>query len=105
MTDKQIRDRIVGVLSVSMMPMELETQCVAFLDRSLEAAEAIRGMAKAMSGCRDVCEVCANRRELPLNDCEDADCGCSICKANCACAGCEDGSNFVWRGFRDRSGM
>ena len=37
MTDKQIRDRIVGALSVSMMPMELEAECVAFLDRCLAA--------------------------------------------------------------------
>lgn len=36
MTDKQIRDRIVGVLSASMMPMEMEAECVAFLDRSLK---------------------------------------------------------------------
>lgn len=35
MTDKQIRDRIVGVLSASMMPMEMEAECVAFLDRCL----------------------------------------------------------------------
>lgn len=33
MTDKQIRDRIAGALSVSMMPMEQEAECVAFLDR------------------------------------------------------------------------
>lgn len=97
MTNKQIRDRIVGVLSASMMPMEMEAECVAFLDRSLEATKAIRGMAKAMSGCKDVCDVCANRKQLPLDDCEDADCDCSICKANCTCARCEDGSNFVWR--------
>ena len=36
MTDKQIRDRIVGVLSVSMMPMEMEAECVAFLDQCLK---------------------------------------------------------------------
>lgn len=36
MTDKQIRDRIVGALSVSMMPMEMEAECVAFLDRCLQ---------------------------------------------------------------------
>ena len=36
MTDKQIRDRIVGVLSASMMPMELEAECVTFLDRCLK---------------------------------------------------------------------
>lgn len=36
MTDKQIRDRIVGALSVSMMPMEMEAECVAFLDRCLK---------------------------------------------------------------------
>lgn len=36
MTDKQIRDRIVGALSVSMMPMEMELECVRFLDRCLE---------------------------------------------------------------------
>lgn len=35
MTDKQIRDRIVGVLSASMMPMETEAECVAFLNRCL----------------------------------------------------------------------
>lgn len=33
MTDKQIRNRITGVLSVSMMPVEMEAECVAFLDR------------------------------------------------------------------------
>lgn len=37
MTDKQIRDRIAGVLSVSMMPMEMEVECLAFLDRALAA--------------------------------------------------------------------
>jgi hypothetical protein len=36
MTDKQIRDRIVGALSASMMPMEMEAECVAFLDRCLD---------------------------------------------------------------------
>ena len=36
MTDRQIRDRIVGVLSASMMPMEMEAECVAFLDRCLQ---------------------------------------------------------------------
>ena len=36
MTDKQIRDRIVGALSASMMPMEVEAECVAFLDRVLK---------------------------------------------------------------------
>lgn len=36
MTDKQIRDRIVGALSVSMMPMEMEAECIAFLDRCLD---------------------------------------------------------------------
>lgn len=35
MTDKQIRDRIVGVLSASMMPMEMEAECIRFLDRCL----------------------------------------------------------------------
>ena len=35
MTNQQIRDRIVGALSVSMMPMEMEAECVAFLDRCL----------------------------------------------------------------------
>lgn len=37
MTDNQIRDRIVGALSISMMPMEMEAECVAFLDRGLTA--------------------------------------------------------------------
>lgn len=36
MTDKQIRDRIVGILSASFMPMETEAECVAFLDRCLQ---------------------------------------------------------------------
>lgn len=36
MTDKQIRNRIVGALSVSMMPMEMEAECIQFLDRCLE---------------------------------------------------------------------
>ena len=36
MTDKQCRDRIVGVLSVSMMPIEFEAECVRFLDKCLE---------------------------------------------------------------------
>lgn len=98
MTDKQIRDRIVGVLSASMMPMEMEAECVAFLDRALESTKAIRGMAKALSGCKDVCDVCEHFKALPVFDCEDSDCNCEICKADCACAGCEDGSNFVWGG-------
>ena len=37
MTDKQIRDRIMGTLSVSMMSMETEAECIAFLDRCLAA--------------------------------------------------------------------
>lgn len=36
MTDRQIRDRIVGVLSASMIPMEMEAECVAFLDRCVQ---------------------------------------------------------------------
>lgn len=36
MTDKQCRDRIVGVLSASMMPMEVEAECVRFLDKCLD---------------------------------------------------------------------
>ena len=36
MTDQQIRDRIVGALSVSMMPMEMEAECIRFLDRCLQ---------------------------------------------------------------------
>ena len=36
MTDQQIRDRIVGALSASMMPMEVEAECVAFLDRCVK---------------------------------------------------------------------
>lgn len=47
MSDKQIRDRIVGVLSASMMPMELEAECVAFLDRCIQnktRADKIRRM-------------------------------------------------------------
>lgn len=35
MTDKQICDRIKGALSASMMPMEMELECVRFLDRCL----------------------------------------------------------------------
>ena len=35
MTDKQICDRIKGVLSASMMPMEMELECNRFLDRCL----------------------------------------------------------------------
>lgn len=33
MTDKQICDRIKGVLSASMMPIEMELECVRFLER------------------------------------------------------------------------
>lgn len=36
MTDQQIRDQIVGALSASMMPMEMEAECVAFLDRCVK---------------------------------------------------------------------
>lgn len=36
MTDKQCRDKIMGLLSASMMPMEMEAECVAFLDRCLD---------------------------------------------------------------------
>lgn len=36
MTDKQIRDRIMGALSASMMPMEMEAECIRFLDRCLQ---------------------------------------------------------------------
>ena len=47
MTDQQIRDRIVGALSASMMPMEMEAECVAFLDRCVRnktRADKIRRM-------------------------------------------------------------
>ena len=37
MTDKQICDRIKGVLSASMMPMEMELECNRFLDRCLDS--------------------------------------------------------------------
>lgn len=36
MTDKQIRDRIVGVLSASMMPMEMEAECTEWVDKHLK---------------------------------------------------------------------
>lgn len=45
----------------------------------------------------DICELSANRKMLPLDACEDADCDCAICKANCSCARCENGSYFVWK--------
>lgn len=35
MTDKQIRDKIVGVLSASMISMKTELECIQFLDRCL----------------------------------------------------------------------
>lgn len=35
MTDQQIRDRIVGALSVSMVPIDVEAECINFLDRCL----------------------------------------------------------------------
>ena len=64
MTDKQIRDRIVGVLSASMMPMEMEAECVAFLDRCLAQQDAdlisrkktirdLRGIQDALSAAGD----------------------------------------------------
>lgn len=37
MTDKQIRARIIGALSVSMMTLETEEECVRFLDRCMNA--------------------------------------------------------------------
>ena len=37
MTDKQCRDRIVGALSASMMPMEAEAECIRFLDKALSS--------------------------------------------------------------------
>ena len=36
MTDQQIRSAIAGALSVSMMPMETEEKCIAFLDACLD---------------------------------------------------------------------
>lgn len=37
MTDKQCRDKLVGMLSVSMITMETEAELVRFLDKCLEA--------------------------------------------------------------------
>lgn len=45
----------------------------------------------------DLCELCAGMKWMPADECEEADCDCAICKASCRCAGCENGSNFVWR--------
>lgn len=39
MTDQQIRSDIIGALSVSMMSMEKEAECIAFLDRCIEASQ------------------------------------------------------------------
>lgn len=95
MTDKQIRDRIVGVLSASMMPMEMEAECVAFLDRSLKATQTIENLKRlllnvAVTG-KEPCDICANVHPIP----DDCDCDCPICKRSCACAGCDDGSKWV----------
>ena len=49
MTDKQIRDRIVGALSASMLPMEMEAECIAFLDRCLAADTNVGGKTNADS--------------------------------------------------------
>ena len=37
MTDKQCRDKLAGMLSVSMIPMEVEAELVRFLDKCLDA--------------------------------------------------------------------
>lgn len=37
MTDKQIRDKIVGALSVSMMPMAMEKECIDWVDKRLSS--------------------------------------------------------------------
>lgn len=70
---------------------------VQALSMGIEALRAIGPMAKHLARSGDICDLCANREKLPLDDCEDADCNCDICKANCACAGCEDGSSFMFR--------
>lgn len=49
----------------------------------------------------DACEYCIHYKALLVQDCEDADCNCEICKANCGCGKCRDGSNFVWRNPND----
>lgn len=45
----------------------------------------------------DLCELCAGMKWMPVDECEAADCDCSVCKASCRCAGCEHGSNFAWK--------
>ena len=37
MTYKQCRDKLAGMLSVSMIPMEVEAELVRFLDKCLDA--------------------------------------------------------------------
>lgn len=81
MTDKQIRDRIVGALSVSMMPMEMEAECVAFLDRCVAATQKVTELEEDLRlakeqlrsyGC-DHCEYEAlSADDYPCMECSNA---------------------------------
>lgn len=90
MTDRQIRDRIVGVLSASMMPMEMEAECVRFLDRCISnqktRADRIRqlddeALAKELYRFGDA-SFCRNSKEcaeLPDQDKEISEEKCMAC--------------------------
>lgn len=66
--------------------------------QSVNAEETLRALVEAMAKQRDLCDICANVKTEPGPECTEADCWCFECTAECACARCENGSNFRYGG-------
>lgn len=81
MSDKQIRDRIVGALSVSMMPMEMEAECVAFLDRCVAVDRKVGG--KTNADC--IRAMCDEHLANYLMQFTDIDCRIGFCQNKPKC--------------------
>lgn len=69
--------------------------------QSVSAEETLRALVEAMAKNRDLCDICANLKTSANPECKEADCYCSDCTADCACARCENGSNFQYGGVKN----
>lgn len=58
---------------------------------------------KRMVTCGADCGGCVHlvAANATIEQCEDIDFDCENCKEKCACYGCENGSNYVWKGTED----
>ena len=62
---------------------------------AVEPTGIIDALKTLVTRCVDLCEICANA--CPILD--DGDCDGPACKRDCPCAGCDDGSKWIWRGY------